>query len=501
MIAPEILVQPPVVELANISKSYGPVRANKDISLSIRSGRIKALLGENGAGKSTLMSILSGLVRPDAGEIRVDGAPMALSHPKDALEAGIGMVYQHFMLINAMTVAENIFLGQPGSARISPKAMRAEVARLSQRYKLAVDPDALIDGLSMGERQRVEILKLLYRRARVLILDEPTAVLSPLETEQLFTALRSMAEQGAAIVFISHKLQEVLEIADEVSILRAGQVVDEFTRNTVPDQATLASRMIGRELARMEPARRLAPFDEVLDVERLSGNGLDQISFSLRRGEILAVVGVAGNGQNALAETLAGLSRPVSGSVRVLNAPWEEYFRRARTEGGVVYIPEDRRGLATCPELPLADNFLLTTRALFSGAFCLNRAAALEATRRIIWEHDVRPDNPAIRARVLSGGNLQKLVIGREFYRKPALIIAENPTQGLDVAAAGEVWSRLLEARSSAGILLITNDLNEALALADRIAVMYRGRFMALFDRDNAEQVGRIGLWMAGINP
>lgn len=492
---------PPVVRLAGICKSFGKVRANHDITLDIHPGRIKALLGENGAGKSTLMSILAGRLRQDKGVIHVDGEPTVFAAPRDALRAGIGMVYQHFMLVGSMTVAENVLLGQVSGTLLRPGRMRDEVAALAERYGLMVDPTARVDGLSMGERQRVEILKLLYRDSRVLILDEPTAVLTPRETDQLFEAMRHMADLGKALVFISHRLQEVLTVADEIAILRRGEVVDAFGEADTPDRALLANRMVGRDVVLRVDAKRLTPVDAVVSVERLCGPGLSDVSLTVRRGEIVAIAGVAGNGQKELVAVISGMVRPVSGEVRILGRRWRDFFAGPPGRRGLACIPEDRQGLATCRHLDLVDNFLLTTRNLFAGRVFLDRARAVQAVKRLVWEYNVQPGDITAPARALSGGNLQKLVIGREFYRNPEVIVAENPTQGLDIAATEEVWGRLLEARSTAGVLLVTGDLGEALELADRIAVMYRGRFVDVFHRDDAARVAAIGLMMAGVHP
>ncbi len=494
------------ISLVRLCKSFGPVQANRDISLHFRPGVIKALLGENGAGKSTLMSMLAGRLRPDSGQILLDGAAARFRSPKDAHAAGIGMVYQHFMLVDSMTVAENVLLGQEGRFFLSPKGMEDTVAELAERYSVAIDPAARVGRLSMGERQRVEILKLLRRNNRLLIFDEPTAVLTPREAEQLFATLRRMASLGKSIVFISHKLQEVLDIADEIAILRRGEVVAEFDREHVPDKDTLAARMIGRsiDLAFERPA--LDPGEVVLEVAGLSvpglsSQGLRDISFSLRKGEVLAIAGVAGNGQKELVEVVAGLAPPARNTVTVLGEEWHDFYPQAPRVNGVAYIPEDRQGRATCPGLSLVDNLLLTARETFTDGILISRAAALAATLQLISTYNIRPGNPQALGRSLSGGNLQKLVIGRELLRQPAIIIAENPTQGLDVAATEDVWTRLTAARSQAGILLVTGDVTEALQLADRIAVMYAGRFMDIFPKTDTAKVDAIGLMMAGVMP
>jgi ABC-type uncharacterized transport system ATPase subunit len=490
---------PALIRLEKICKSFGSLRANSDISLDIHAGRIKALLGENGAGKSTLMSILSGRLQPDAGRIVLGGRPVLGYNTRDAIAAGIGMVYQHFMLVEAMTVAENVFLGQEGGFFVNPRQMVQKVGELAAAYGLGIDPAAKVAQLSMGERQRVEILKLLYRQSQVLIFDEPTAVLTPPETEQLFAAFRQMARQGKAIVFISHKLAEVMDVADEITILRKGCVVEHLAAGQVNSQAELARRMVGREMILQVEKETMEPLQRVLRVEHLSDSVLKNVSMDLRQGEILALVGVAGNGQKQLVETVCGLRRPETGQVTVLGTPWERYFS-GKTQAAVMsYVPEDRLGLATCRGLNLVDNFLLTTRGSFTqGPWLLKKKAECKA-KDLIRDFDIQPPNPQILARNLSGGNLQKMVLAREFFRSPRLIVAEQPTQGLDIRAAEEVWQLLLSARVRAGILLITGDLNEALALSDRIGVMYAGRIVDIFDTGDTEKVDQIGSMMAGL--
>ncbi|MEG2140170.1 MAG: ABC transporter ATP-binding protein [Bilophila sp.] len=493
----------PLVRLHHICKRFGTVQANQDISLDIRATQIKALLGENGAGKSTLMAILAGKSQQDSGTIEIDGQLVAFRSPKDALKAGIGMVYQHFMLVDSMTVAENIFLGQRGGlcGWLNPASINERVTQLAAQYGLNIDPRASIRDLSMGERQRVEIMKLLFRDSRVLILDEPTAVLTPPETEQLFSALRRMAAQGKAIVFISHKMQEVLDLAHEVSILRKGRIVDTFWRKEVPDERELASRMIGREMLQTVQASPAVQHENVLTLENLSGETIHDLNLTLRRGGIVAIAGVAGNGQRELVEVVAGLCKPQQGRVTLLGTTWEAFFATPPLREGMGYIPEDRQGRATCQSLDLVDNFLLTNRHCFVRGPFLERRKAEQAAHDTIRECDVQPGNPRAKASELSGGNLQKLVVGREFFRAPRLILAENPTQGLDIAAMEEVWRRLLAARKHAGILLVTSDLNEAFTLADTIAVLYRGRFMDVFPRSDTEKANNIGMMMAGVTP
>ena len=489
------------IRLENISKSFGAVQANKKINLDIYSGKIKALLGENGAGKSTLMSILAGQLQPDSGRILIKGKPFAFSSTKAAISAGIGMVYQHFMLIDAMTVAENILLGQDERFFLNPKKMKRIVKDLADRYELDIDPSARISNLSMGEKQRVEILKLLYRQSQFLIFDEPTAVLTPPETAHLFDALRQMANQGKAIVFISHKLDEVLEIADEIAVLRHGQVVDTLDAADVSSKSELARLMVGREIMLQIEKQPMEPKQMVLRVEGLSNNLLENINLEVRQGEILGIVGVSGNGQKPLVETICGLQPPEKGDVFILGQPWNRFFIQRPWDGGLSYIPEDRQGLAVCLGLDLLDNFLLTTREGFSSGPWLRKGKAEIKAKELIASFGVKPGNVRVLARQLSGGNLQKMVLAREFYRKPRLIVAEQPTQGLDIAATEDVWNLLLKAREKTGVLLITGDLSEALTLSDRIAVMFEGRIMDTFSASDTEKIRQIGLMMAGIAP
>lgn len=491
----------PLIRLKNISKSFGPNRANRDINLDIRAGRIKALLGENGAGKSTLMSILAGRLQPDDGQILIEGAETPIYSTHTAHQLGIGMVYQHFMLIDAMTVAENVLLGQARGILLSPRKAQQKVAELADTYGLPIDPAALVSDLSMGERQRVEILRLLHRQSRVLIFDEPTSVLTPIEAQQLFEAFRQMNAQGKAIVFISHKLDEVMAVADEIAILRKGSVVAEMDARVVSSKADLASKMVGREVVLQVQKDPIEARQIVLRIENLTQEGLEDIDLQLRQGEILGVVGVAGNGQKPLVETVCGLRSPASGTVKILGQDWDRFFARRPWDGNLIYIPEDRRGLATCLSMNLLNNFLLTTRQGFAKGPWLLRNEAQNKIRYLIEEFDVQPPDPRALAKHLSGGNLQKMVLAREFYRRPRLIVAEQPTQGLDIGATEEIWRVLLKARTEAGILLVTGDLNEALSLSDRVIVMFGGRIMATLEANELNQIDRISLLMAGIQP
>lgn len=489
------------IRLENISKSFGTVHANRDISLDIQSGKIKALLGENGAGKSTLMGMLAGQLQPDNGTILLDGKPIIFSSTKASIKAGIGMVYQHFMLVETMTVAENVFLGQEEGFFLKPKKLERLVKSLAQAYGLDIDPSARISDLSMGEKQRVEILKLLQRRSQLLIFDEPTAVLTPQEITQLFTALKEMARQGKAVVFISHKLDEVLEIADDIVVLRHGRVVDSLKRSDVNSKSELAQLMIGRDIMLQIDKQQMEPKQTVLKVKDLCDNVLKNINLDVRQGEILGIVGVAGNGQKPLVETICGLKPVQQGDVLILGQPWRRFFSRRSWSNALSYIPEDRRGLASCLNLDQVDNFLLTTREGFSIGPWLKKREAEKKVTGLIDMFGVQPRDVRILARQLSGGNLQKMVLAREFYRRPRLIVAEQPTQGLDIAAMEDVWNLLLKARDKAGILLFTGDLTEALSLSDRIAVMYEGRIMDTFYTHDTQKIGQIGLMMAGIVP
>ncbi|BDQ32800.1 ABC transporter ATP-binding protein [Pseudodesulfovibrio portus] len=489
----------PVVSLKSITKRFGKVLANDSISLDVYPGRIKALLGENGAGKSTLMSMLAGRYKPDEGIIEIDGEPVNFSSSRDAIEAGIGMVYQHFMLVDSMTVAENVLLGQEGTFLVKPKEMEKRVGELAERYGLDIHPGARIADLSMGERQLVEILKLLYRESRILIFDEPTAVLTPEETARLFEALWNMTEQGKSIIFISHKLEEVIALADEIAILRRGRIEGELDTSLIESKADLASRMVGKEVLLEVDRETVEIGEKVLEIKGMNGLGLVDVDLDVRRGEIVALVGVAGNGQKPLVEAVTGLIRPPVDTVFIMGHPWRKFFAESTWNRSMCYIPEDRLGLATLRNQNLVDNLLLTTRKGFAKGWWLDKKRAARDTVDLIEKFDIRPGRIHALAWQLSGGNLQKAVLARELYRQPRFIVAEQPTQGLDVSATEEVWNRLLEARSMAGVLLVTGDLNEALQLADRIAVIYRGQILGILDAADETTPSKIGPLMAGV--
>lgn len=489
----------PVVSLKGLTKRFGSVVANEGITLDIFPGRIKALLGENGAGKSTMMSMLAGRYRPDEGWIEVDGRPVSFNSSKDAIAAGIGMVYQHFMLVDSMTVTENVLLGQEGSFFINPSEMEKRVRELSDAYGLDIDPAAHISDLSMGERQLVEILKLLYRESRILIFDEPTAVLTPEETNKLFEALWRMTEQGKSIIFISHKLEEVIALADEIAILRRGRIEGELDPASIESKAELASRMVGKEVLLEVDREPVEIGNPVLEIRNLTGLGLREVDLDVRKGEVVALVGVAGNGQKALVEAVTGLVKPPIDTVFIMGQPWRKFFAESTWNRSMCYIPEDRLGLATLRNQNLVDNLLLTTRKGFAKGIWLDKKRAERDTVELIEKFDIRPGRIHALAWQLSGGNLQKAVLARELFREPKLIVAEQPTQGLDVSATEEVWNRLLDARDMAGVLLVTGDLNEAIQLADRIAVIYRGEILGVIDTSDPQAIERIGPLMAGV--
>jgi len=504
---PEHASTPPAVRLRGITKRFPGVVANDGVDFEANAGEVHALLGENGAGKTTLSNVMTGLYRPDEGSIELHGRLVEFRSPRDALDAGVSMVHQHFRLVGAFTVAENVVLGdhrgEARTFRLHPRRIERRVAELGERYGLAVDPRAKIWQLSLGEQQRVEILKALYRESRVLILDEPTAVLTPQEAETLFVTLRSMAGDGRTIVFISHKLNEVKAVAQRVTVLRGGRsVATASTADATPQ--SLAELMVGRELASTRPERvELTAEDEtVLEVEDLWADGdrgetaLRGVSLHIRAGEILAVAGVAGNGQRELAEAITGLRPATRGliSVRGKRLPGGDPRRAIRA--GIAHVPEDRLGTGVAPSLTIASNTALKSYRAH-GPF-LRRRLIRRRADDLIHEFDVRGATHATPARQLSGGNLQKVVLGREFSAKPSVLVAASPTRGLDVAAIASVHGYLREAAAEGmAVLLISEDLDEILALANRIVVLYEGELAGEVDPHGAT-VNEIGLLMAG---
>ncbi|MFQ5775286.1 MAG: ABC transporter ATP-binding protein [Kiloniellaceae bacterium] len=494
-----------VLRLRGITKRFGQLVANDAVDLELRRGEVLALLGENGAGKTTLMSILFGHYVPDEGRIEAFGAALPHGSPRAAIEAGIGMVHQHFTLADNLTVLDNVILGSEPlwAPRSERRRARAKLADLSARFGLTVDPAARVADLSVGERQRVEILKALYRDARILILDEPTAVLTPPEVESLFATLGQMARGGLSIIFISHKLDEVMRVSDRVMVLRGGRVVAERPARAT-DRHELAELMVGRRVT--QPVHRpLPPGDlafalEDATLERDGRPLLDRASLAVRGSEIVGVVGVAGNGQKALAELACGLTAPTRGAVRLFGAPVRRFAPAHFVAAGVGRIPDDRQAEGLIGDMTVWENAILETvrSPAYSRAGLLRGDAAIGFTRRLIERFDIRCPGPTARTGLLSGGNMQKLILGRILSIEPRFIVANQPTRGLDVGAIAYVQIQLLEARErGAGVLLISEDLDEVLALADRIAVIYRGRLTA--PRPAQEMTTReIGLLMAG---
>ena len=492
------------VRLKGITKRFPGTLANDRIDLTIQPGSVHALLGENGAGKTTLMNILSGRYRPDEGEISVAGSAVHFRSPRSALRSGIGMVHQHFMLVGNQTVAENVALGLDAPRYLLRRGhMEDEVRRLSETYRLPIDPRARIDELSLGQQQRVEILKLLHRNADLLILDEPTAVLTPAEVEELFATLRRIASEGRSVVFITHKLEEVMQIADRITVLRQGRRVADLTPAQVDSRRELARLMVGREVV-LSVEREPVPLgDSVLELRNCSGDdarghrAFRRVSFAVRRGEVFSIVGVAGNGQTELVSAVTGAGRFASGEVLLFGRPLSGAVRLPSDVVG--YIPEDRTGTGSAPGLDLTENLLLTTYRRFCRWGWLRKKAAGRLTEEALARFHVAAPGPHALGRQLSGGNLQKLILARELSKDPRLIIAEQPTHGLDIGATVEVWEELLRQRARAGILLVSGDLTEVLALSDRVAVIFRGELMGTFSAADPDAVAEIGPMMAGV--
>jgi ABC-type uncharacterized transport system ATPase subunit len=500
---------PAAVAMRGITKRFPGVVANDGVDFEAAAGEVHALLGENGAGKSTLSNILTGLYRPDEGEIFLYGRRVEFHAPRDALDAGICMVHQHFRLVEPFTVAENVVLGdhrgEGRSFRVHPRRVERRVGELSKRYGLAVDPRARIWQLSLGEQQRVEILKALYRDARILILDEPTAVLTPQEAEVLFETLRGMAAEGRTVVFISHKLHEVKAVADRVTVLRGGRTIATVdVADATP--RSLAALMVGRELAAARPRDEREAGDAVLRVEDVWADGdrggaaVKGVSLDVRAGEIVAIAGVAGNGQRELAETIAGVRPATRGSVRVRGRKLRDGDPRAAIAAGIAYVPEDRLGTGVAPSLSIQANLVLKSyrEGAHSHGPLLRLRRIREKAHELIARYRIAAPGPAAPARLLSGGNLQKVVLAREFSGRPAVVVAASPTRGLDVGAIETVHAYLRDAAADGvALLLLSEDLDEILALADRIAVMYEGRILGELSADTAD-VEEIGLLMAG---
>ena len=494
------------LELAGIDKSFYGTHANAGVDFNLRHGEVHALLGENGAGKSTLCSIIAGLYRPDAGTIHRDGRPVQFRSPRDAFSAGIGMVYQHFRLVPNLTVAENLVLGTPGPFRLSRRVIEEQARRIGEHYGLEVDPTTFVWQLSVGQQQRVEILKMLHREARILILDEPTAVLTPQEADALFATCRQMAGEGRSVILVSHKLREIEQSADRVTVLRDGRVVGHGIDIGEVTPRSLARLMVGRDLAPPQRRDRSSAGEVVLaarDLRMVDDRGLEAlrgVTFALHAGEVLGVAGVAGNGQHELALGLTGLRQPSGGTVELNGQDVTRMTVSGRIGQGLVYVPQRRLGVGLAPGLTTPDNMALKSvhGPDFSRGPLLNRKAIDRHATRLIDSYDVRGVRPGLPIRLLSGGNLQKALLAREMTLEHTAIVAHSPTRGLDVGATEAVRRNILAERDrGVGVLLITEDLDELLALSDHILVLFEGRVAGTMPVAESD-VEQLGLLMAG---
>ncbi len=498
------------VDMRQITKKFPLVLANDNVDFTVQQGEIHALVGENGAGKSTLVNILYGLLRPDRGTIRINGQAVRLSDPGDAINLGIGMVHQHFMLIPLFTVAENVVLGQePSSGGVVDIRQANRIVReLSEQYGLKVDPTARVESLSVGIEQRIEIIKVLYRGAEILILDEPTAVLTPQEVDELFDIMRSLKDQGKTIIFISHKLQEVMAISDAVTVMRRGKVVGTVAIQDTSRQE-IATMMVGRQVlfriqrTPAEPGETVLSVKDVNALDNKNLPALRDISFDIREGEILGIAGVEGNGQSELVEVLTGLRRAQTGKVELNGQVITNYTPRAIRERGTCHIPEDRHRRGLVLDFSVAQNMVLGIhycspyiRKMLLDV--INFGPIREKAQRLLREFDIRPPDQQNPAGNLSGGNQQKVIVARELDQDPKLLIAAQPTRGIDVGSIEFIHQRLLQARDDRkAVLLISADLEEILSLSDRIAVMYEGQIAGVLDPAEATEA-RLGLMMTG---
>ena len=477
------------MELRDITKRFPGVIANHDVDVTIRPGTVHALIGENGAGKSTLMKILYGVQKPDEGTIRIAGQDVVFASPTDAIKAGVGMVFQHFMLADNLTVLENMVLGAEKLHGIGDDA-RAEIRRISDRFGFGLEPDTLVEKLGVAARQRLEIAKVLYRGARIIILDEPTAVLVPQEVDALFENLRELKDAGNSVLFISHKLDEVLAIADDITVMRRGTTVGTADPATATKRE-LAELMVGDELP--SPATEESTVTDVVELrldgvtltDELGRDLLSDISLQIRRGEVLGIAGVEGNGQSELVETVMGMRIPSSGTIHLGDDEVTRWHTRKLREAGIGYVPEDRHRHGLLLDSPLWENRILghQTRPPSAKGPWINRAGARKDTQRIIDEYDVRTPGIDTAARALSGGNQQKLIVGREMSGEPRLLVASHPTRGVDVGAQAAIWGHIKQARRAGlAVLLISADLDELIGLSDIIQVILRGRMVGTYD-------------------
>ena len=500
------------VRLEGITKRFPGVVANDDVDLSVETGTVHALLGENGAGKTTLMNILYGFYEPTGGTIYVDDEERTFDSPRDAIDAGVGMIHQHFMLVDPMTVTENIVLGNEprkwGGLAVDHDAARADVAELNERYGFDVNPDARIEDVSVGVQQRAEILKALYRGADVLILDEPTAVLTPQEVEDLFGVIDGLTDQGKTVIFITHKLGEAMHAADDITVLRDGRNVG-TVRGAETTREELAELMVGREVVMQVEKPESEPGDIALnvsglrvtdnrDVERV--NGVDVVA---REGEIFGIAGVDGNGQTELAEAITGLRRADAGAVSFRGADVTDWSRRRRVEAGMAYVPEDRQERGLVMNFDLVENAILGSQHSepFAADGRIDWSRASDHADSIVERYDVRPGDTGASSASLSGGNQQKFIVGREFERDPYLVVAAHPTRGVDIGSTEFIHDRLLDLRDDGkAVLLVSSKLDEVQALSDRLGVMYEGNLMAVVDPTNVTEE-ELGLLMAGEYP
>ena len=502
--------EPPALEVRGIDKRFGAVQANRAVSLAVARGTVHGLIGENGAGKSTLMNIVYGIHRADAGEVRVHGRRVDIRHPHDAIAAGIGMVHQHFMLVDTFTVLENVVLGVEGGRALARGLARArtELEQMARDYDLTVPLDAVVENLSVGVRQRVEILKALYRRAEILILDEPTAVLTPQEADQLFRLLARLRDQGKTVILVTHKLREIMAVTSRVTVMRQGAVVHETATRDTTERA-LAERMVGRAVSLQVTKTPARPGDVVLDVQdlevrdRLGVPRVRRVSFELRAGEILGIAGVAGNGQSELLEALAGILAPSRGRIllRGVDLARRGAGPRERRRLGLAHVPEDRLRLGVVPVFSAQDNAILGYQDLpaFNRFGLLRPAAIRAACERKLRDYDVRPADPELRLAAFSGGNQQKLVLAREIGGDPQVLLVGQPTRGVDIGAVEFIHRQLVGLRDAGkAVLLVSVELDEILGLADRILVMFNGEIVGeMAAADATEQ--QLGLMMAGV--